>query len=224
MIDSNKSVSLISELRLPKVYDKLSKKLFLIDTDACANFLPVSNENSSDKIQSQFVNASGNPVKCFGSTCLEIDIGFGKMTDVFRLCAIEQPILGFDFLKNNSIILDAAACSLSCADFPNQINVIQASINSFDFLPVHESKYTDLLKNYPDLTAPPDYRKPVKQNIVHHLPTKGRPPNIKTRRVPLKNINCIEQISQELDKSNLLYDTKNMIARKYFFQLCFFRL
>ena len=97
MIDSNESVSLVSELHLSKVYDKLSKKLFLIDTGACANFLPVSNENSSDEIQSQFVNASGNPVKCFGSTGLEIDIGFGKMTDVFHLCAIEQPILGFDF-------------------------------------------------------------------------------------------------------------------------------
>ena len=133
---------MVSQLHLPKVYDKLFKKLFLIDTGACANFLPVSNENSSDEIQSQFVNASGNPVKCFGSTCLEIDIGFGKITDVFHLCAIEQPILGFDFLKNNNIILDAATCSLSCADFPNQINVMQASINSVDSLPVHESNAT----------------------------------------------------------------------------------
>ena len=169
------------ELHLPKVYDKLSKKLFLIETGACANFFPVSNENSSDEIKLQFVNASGNLVKYFGSTCLETVIGFGKMTDVFHLCAIEQPILGFDFLKNNNIILDAATCSLSCANFPNQINVMQASINSFDSLPVHESKYTDLLKNYPDLTAPPDYRKTVKHNIVHHLPTKGRPANTKTR-------------------------------------------
>ena len=180
------------------------KKLFLIDTGACANFLPVSNENSSDEIQSQFVNAFGNPVKCFGSTCLEIDIGFGKMTDVFHLCAIEQPILGFDFLKNNNIIFDAATCSLSCADFPNQINVMQASINSFDSLPVHESKYSDLLKNYPDLTAPPDYRKPVKHNIVHHLPAKGRPPNIKTRRVSPEKYQQIKRQIEDMLESGLI--------------------
>ena len=80
---------------------------------APCNFIPVSNKNSSDKMQSQFVNAFGNPVKCFGSTCLEIDIGFDKMTDVFHLCAIEheQPILGFDLLKYNNIVLDTAICS-----------------------------------------------------------------------------------------------------------------
>ena len=142
MIDSNKSFSLVSELHLPKVYDKLSKKLFLIDIGTCANFLPVSNKNSNDEIQSLVVNASGNLVECFANTCLEINIGFGRMTDAFHLCAIEQRILGFDFLKNNSIILDAATCSLSCADFPNQINVMQASINSFDSPPAHESKYS----------------------------------------------------------------------------------
>ena len=97
MIDSNKSFSLVSELHLSKVYDKLSKKLFLIDTGACANCLPVSKENTNDEIQSLVVNASGNPVKCFANTCLEIDFEFGKMTDVFHLRAIEQRILGFEF-------------------------------------------------------------------------------------------------------------------------------
>ena len=204
VIDSNKSVSLASELHLPKVYDKLSEKLFLIDTGASANFLPVSSENSSDEIQSQFVNASGNLAKCFGSTRLEIDIGFGKMTDVFHLCAIEQPILEFDFFKSNNIILDAATCSLSLADFPYQINVMQASISLFDSLPAHESKYTNLLQNYPDLTAPPDYRKPVKQNIVHHLPTKGRPPNIKTRRVSPEKYQQIKRQIENMLESGLI--------------------
>ena len=105
---------------------------------APCSFIPVSNENCSDEIQLQFVNASENPVKCFGNTCLEI--GFGKITDVFYLCAIEQTILGIDILKSNNIVLDAATCSLSCVDYPNQINVMQASISSFDSPEVHKSK------------------------------------------------------------------------------------
>ena len=64
---------------------------------------------------------------------------------------------------------------------------MQASISLFDSFPAYESKYTELLQNYPDLTSPPDYRKSVKHNIVHHLPTKGRPPNIKLGEFSLKN-------------------------------------
>ena len=126
------------------------------------------------------------------------------MTDVFHLCAIEQRILAFDFLKSNNLILDAATCSLSCADFPNQINVMQASINSFDSLPAHESKYTDLLQNYLDLTAPPDYRKPVKYNIVHHLPAKGRQPNIKTKRVSPEKYKQIKRQIEDMLESGLI--------------------
>ena len=176
---------------------------------APCSFIPVFNESSSDEIQLQFVNASENPVKCFGNTCLEIDIGFGKITDVFYLCAIEQPILGIDILKSNNIVLDAATCSLSCVDYPNQINVMQASISSFDSLEAHKSKYTDFLQNYPDLTAPPDYRKPVKHSIVYHLPSKGRPPNIKTKQVSPEKHQQIKRQIENLLESGLIISSNS---------------
>ena len=65
-INSRNTVSLAPEIKLPKVYDKLSKRLFLVDSGACANFLPVSDCTHSNEIQSQFVDTSGNPIKCFG--------------------------------------------------------------------------------------------------------------------------------------------------------------
>jgi len=64
-IDPNPTVSLAPEVSLPKVYDKLFKRLFLIDSGVCANFLPVSDNAEINEIQSQFVDASGNPVKMF---------------------------------------------------------------------------------------------------------------------------------------------------------------
>ena len=204
IINSGNTVSLAPEIKLPKVYDKLSKRLFLVDSGACANFSPVSDCTHSNEIQSQFVDASANPIKCFGTTKLDIDIGFGKMTDVFHICAIEQPILGFDFLKSNSITLNASACTLKCGNDVNQISASQTSINSIDSLPKHESKYIQLLQNYPELTSPPNYRKPVKHKIVHHLPTKGRPPNIKTRRVSPENYKKIKQQIEDMLESGLI--------------------
>ena len=126
------------------------------------------------------------------------------MTDNFYLCAIKQPILGFDFLKSNNIVLDAATCSLSCTDFSNQIKSMQSSINSFDSLPAHEIKYTDLLQNYPDLSSHPNYRKPVKHHIVHHFPTKRRSPNIKTKRVSSEKYQQIKRQIEDMLESGLI--------------------
>ena len=100
---------------LSKVYDKLPKQMFLIDSGACGNFLPVS-DDQAEEVESYFYDASGNPIKCFGNVTLDVDIGFGKMSDVFCICAIEQPILGFEFLRNHKITLDASTCSLKCED------------------------------------------------------------------------------------------------------------
>ena len=76
-------------------------------------------------------------------------------------------------------------------------------------MPKHESKYTQLLQNYPELTSPPNYRKPVKHNIVHHLPTKGRPPNIKTRRVSPENYKKIKQQIEDMLESGLIVSSNS---------------
>ena len=188
---------------LPKVYDKLSKQWFLIDSGACGNFLLASGDQTGE-VESHFYDASGNPIKCFGNMTLDVDIGFGKMSDVFCICAIEQLILDFEFLQNHKITLDASTCSLKCEDSKKQVNTLQGPIDSYNSFSAHESKYTKLLQKYPGLTAPIDYCKPVKHNIVHHLPTKGHPPNMKTRCVSPEKYQKIKHQIEEMIKSGLL--------------------
>ena len=78
-------------------------------------------------------------------------------------------------------------------------------VKECEALPVHERKCTNLLDFYTNLTAPPNYRKPVKHDIAYHLPTKGRPPNIKTRRVsPEKHIKIKPQINETITSGLLI--------------------
>ena len=140
-----KTVPLTQSMILPKVYDKLSKQMFLIDSGACGNFLPVS-DDQAEEVESHFYDASGNPIKCFGNVTLDVDIGFGKISDVFCICAIEQPILGFEFLQNHKITLDASTCFLKCENSKKQVNTLQGPINSYDFFPAHEIRCTGLLQ------------------------------------------------------------------------------
>ena len=195
------TVLLMQSTILPRVYDKLSKQMFLIDGGNC-NFLPASNDQT-EEVESHFYDTSGNPIKCFGNMTLNVDIGLRNMSDVFCICVIEKPSLGFEFLQNHKITFDASTSSQKWEDSKKQVNTLQGSIDSYDTFPTPESKYTKFLQKYPDLTSPVDYHKLVKHNIVHHLPTKGHPPNLKTRHIsPLKYQKIKHQI-QEMVKSGL---------------------
>ena len=199
------NISLSKATSLPKIRDEISGMLFLLDTGACSNFLPLrDSDTNKEETNFQFLTANGTPIKCFGKTDLETDIGFGKTTATFHICAIEQPILGFHFVHQNRLTLDAQLGCLHCPDTEMKVNAISMPVNECEALPVHERKYTDLLDLYPNLTAAPHYRKPVKHDIVHHLPTKGRPPNIKTRRVSPKKYIKIKQQIEEMIISGLL--------------------
>ena len=128
---------------------------------------------------------------------LEIDIGFGKTTATFLLCALEQLILRFHFMKQSQLTLDAQSGCLRCSDTKMKVYTIPMSVKACDALPVHENKYTDLLDLYPNLTLPPNHRKPVKHHIVHYLPRKSRPTNITTRHLyPEKYIKIKQQIDE----------------------------
>ena len=68
--------------------------MYLIDSGAFGKFLPAS-DDQTEEVESHFYDAPGNPIKCFGNVTLDVDIGFGKMSDVFCICAIEPPNFGF---------------------------------------------------------------------------------------------------------------------------------
>ena len=108
-------------------------------------------------------------------------------------------------MKQNQLTLDAQSSCLRSSDIEMKIYTITRPVKVCEALAVHESKYTDQLNLYPNLTAPPNHRKPVKHGIVHHLPTKGRQPNIKTRRVsPEKYIKIKQQIDEMITSSLLI--------------------
>ena len=170
---------------------------FLLDIGACSNYLPLRDSDTNKKDQLSISHCKWYSDKMFWKTDLEIDIGSGKTTATFHICAIEQPILGFHFMHQNWLTLDAQLGCLPCPDTKMKVNTIPMPVKACEALPVHERKYTDLLDLYQNLTAAPNYRKPLKHDIVHHLPTKGRPPNIKTRRVSPKKYIKFKQQSRK---------------------------
>ena len=119
------NISLSEAINLPKIRNKISCMVFLLDTGACSNFLPLCDlDTNNETIHSQFATANGTPIKCFVKTDLEIDIGFGKTTVTFHICAIEQLISGFHFMHQNQLTLDAQSGCLRCSGTEMKVNTI----------------------------------------------------------------------------------------------------
>ena len=76
------NIPLSEAISLPKIPDKISGVMFLLDTGDYSNFLRDSDANK-EETHSQFFTANGTPIKCFEKTDLETDIGFGKTTATF---------------------------------------------------------------------------------------------------------------------------------------------
>ena len=89
---------------LPKVYDKLSKQIFLIDSGACGNFLPAS-DDQTEEVESHFYDASGNTIKCFGDLTLDVDIGLGKMSTCFTYVLLNNQFWVLSFCKITKLLL-----------------------------------------------------------------------------------------------------------------------
>ena len=83
---------LLSEaISLLKIRDKISGMLFLLDTDACSNFLPLrDSDTKKEETYSQFPVANDTPINVMENLeNLEVDIGFGITIATFHICAIE---------------------------------------------------------------------------------------------------------------------------------------
>ena len=117
-------------ITLPKIRDRISGMLFLLDTGAFSNFLFLRDSDTNKKE-------------------LEIDIGFGKTTATFYICAIEQTILGFHFLYQNQLTLDAQSGCFRCPDTEMKVNTIPMPVKECEASLVHKRKYTDLITESP---------------------------------------------------------------------------
>ena len=134
--------------------NKISDVIFLFDTGAFSIFLPLCDYDANKKkTHSQFATANGTPIKCQGKTDLEINIEFRKTTATFHIGAIKQLILGFHFIKQNGLTLEAQSDCSRCSDAEMKAYAIPMSVKACEDLPVHESEYIGSIRSLSKLNS-----------------------------------------------------------------------
>lgn len=171
------------------IVDKKKNLKFLIDTGADLSVVPHTfyKECHRDPI-SVLSAANGTSINTYGTKILNIDIGLRKsFTHEFILASVNRPIIGADFLAKFGILVDLKGKRLVDSQTSLCIEAIIANVDTPTPLNYAvESTYGEILKKYPTLTSLPDFRHPVKHNIVHYISTKGSLPFSRPRRLDPK--------------------------------------
>lgn len=168
------------------ITDKKNKITFLIDTGADLSVLPYTLFFSHKIDPDMYLSAAnGTRINSYGRKLLEVDLGLRRpFLHEFILAAVDRPIIGADFLASFGIIVDLKTKKLLDPQTSLSVSAVPAIVNTPT--PLHysiDNEYGKILKEFPNLFAPPNFNLPLKHNVVHYIVTNGQLPFSKPRRL-----------------------------------------
>ena len=92
------------------VRDEVSNTFFLVDTGAEVSLLPPTRPDLAKAPSMNLVAANGSAIKSYGTRLLELKINHNKYTWWFQVADVHKPIIGADFLRSHSLLVDLTHC------------------------------------------------------------------------------------------------------------------
>ena len=150
--------------------------------------LPKSCANrTTDTNSLPLVAANNTSINTYGSCKRIVDVGLKRdYAWTFIVADVKQPILGADFLIHYNLMVDLNGQCLRDMRTGLAISSIKTlSLNRIDAV---RNEYTELLKQFPELTRPTTKGETVKHGITHEIVTKGHLIFARPRRLLLETM------------------------------------
>jgi transposase InsO family protein len=172
--------------RLLYLTDTLSRLRFLIDTGAEVSVFPASAADRQQRASPVVLTAANNTaIRTFGNRSITLHLGFPQPFKwSFILADVHKPIIGADFLRHFSLLVDlrhqrildattlASVHTEFSGEFPSTINHVAP-----------QSAYMQLLSQFPDVTSTCLRTPSAKHGVQHHIVTTGPPVHARPRRL-----------------------------------------
>lgn len=173
------------------IRDPSTNTTFLVDTGADFSVLPIKffqgKRSQTLTPNKDFIlsAANGTIIQTFGTKLLSLELGLRRNFKFpFILASVDRPIIGADFLAEYGLLVDLRGRRLIDPITGLSVNTMTAQVETPT--PKHFSinnEYGSILEKFPNLTAAPNYKQPVKHNVVHHIVTQGQLPYSRPRRL-----------------------------------------
>ena len=167
--------------------DSISKRQFLVDTGAEVSVLPATGLDTRTRQPGPpLLAANGNSITTYGTRTLSLHFASNTYKWNFIIADVTRPLLGADFLRSNSLLVDVKRKRLVDAEtfYSVLLNSTTTPAPHLDATSFSTDQYDMLLAEFPDITTPNFVQSPIKHGIQHFISTKGRPIHARARRLP----------------------------------------
>ena len=159
--------------------DHSSSVRFLVDTGAEVSVVPPSHIEQQHQQDLTLQVANNTSIATYGKRSLTLDLGLRcTFRWVFIIADVKHPILGADFLRHYSLLVDVVHNRLSDTVTHLEVHGVASPESSLKLSLL--SKTTSnaneaILHDYPSVTQPLSDQQSPKHDVTHHIPTIGPP-------------------------------------------------
>lgn len=183
--------------RLFFVRDKSTGLQLLVDTGAEVSILPASPSERRQTPCALLQAVNGTSIPVFGERSLTFDLGLRRTFRwIFLVAGTQHAILGADFLRNFGLLVDVRRKRLLDATTYLSVSGIASRTSSLCLAQIPENgtcRFSNILKEFPDLTRPCNTEVPVRHHVTHHIETSGPPVHARPRRLPPDKLRIARQ-------------------------------
>lgn len=147
---------------------------------------PTIKEKQQSKNEFKLYAANNSCIDTYGSKTITLNLGLRRpFTWVFVVANVTKPILGADFLKHFGLLVDIQNKKIidnTTKLFKNCMS-IESPIITIKTVKCNDP-YTDVLNDFPSLTAPFSKIIDAEHDVRHYIETTGQPVTARPRRLP----------------------------------------
>jgi Reverse transcriptase (RNA-dependent DNA polymerase) len=186
------------------ITDSVSGVKFLADTGASYSCLPFSSRAAAPNVP-YLKGAGGHGITCYGERQLDLCFSGRRFSRTFLLAAVEDPIIGADFLRHYRLMVNLADGCLMEADTlrPLGSGVSLAVGRLMAAMTATPPELRTLLSHNPEIVNAPGKLPPVK-HAVHVIMTSGRPVTAKFRRLDAAKLAVAKAKFLQLEKDGIV--------------------
>ncbi|XP_037520478.1 uncharacterized protein LOC119397110 [Rhipicephalus sanguineus] len=173
---------------------------FLVDTGAEVSVVPASPASPADRkgpCSSPLQAVNNTTIPTYRHRSLSLDLCFKrKFRWIFVVADVKFAILGADFLRHFGLLVDVRNRRIQ--DPLSQAEVCgkpskHPPLSPTLVIPPGTARFTAILREFPELTRPPQTGGVVTHNVFHHISTTGPPVYARPRRLSPQRLQVARQ-------------------------------